>query len=583
MKDAPLNPAPLFFPRSTASTAVNKTGSWRFFRPRYEEKTAPCSAACPLGQDIARIEMLASRGSFKAAWQSILAENPFPAVCGRVCFHPCEAVCNRQNLDEAVGVHHLELFLGDFAIARQLRSSVEARPKGGKKVAIAGAGPAGLAAAYFLTQLGYDCEIFEARSKPGGLLRWGIPPYRLPREVLAREIDRIEKAGVTIHLHRPVTAARLKAIGRNFDALVVACGYQRPISLNVEGGRFVRDGLDFLSRLDSHSETSFQGNAAVIGGGNTAVDVARCLVRLGGSAQIIYRRRIKDMPAFAPEVKMARDEGVKILPLYAPVGIQRLEHGTGAVPGYILTVHKMKVSSKPVGGRARVVPDGNKIRRIRVQHVFAAVGAEPEAPWQFIATGRQTTRDWGHCQLAAGSIPRLFIGDLTTPVKSVADAIASGKQAAMVLDTFFRQGPGAVAQKLSACRVGAGPALSMAVYRGRDRTGRSPHIVAGAEIMTDYFEPAARLDPAPVGAGRRSGSFIEIQSAMAARMARQEAARCFNCGICNDCDNCRLFCPEMAVLVEKKQRWINMDYCKGCGVCMVECPRNAMALEEEAK
>ena len=583
MKNASLNPIPLFMPRSAASTAANKTGSWRFFHPRYEEKTAACSAACPLGQDIARIEMLASRGMFKDAWIDILKENPFPAVCGRVCFHPCEAVCNRKNLDDAVAVHHLERFLGDFAIARKLRPDTAAQPPGGRKVAIVGAGPAGLATAYFLKQLGYDCEIFEARDEPGGLLRWGIPPYRLPRGVVAREIKRIQNAGVVIHLRRPLTAGPLKTIERNFDALVVACGYQRPISLNIEGGEFVRNGLDFLNRLDRKEKHSLQGSAAVIGGGNTAVDVARSLVRRGASPLIVYRRHIKDMPAFGPEVKMARAEGVKLMPLYAPIRIRPLKHRPGLAPEYLLTVQKMKVSRKPGSGRAQVVPDGHKTRRIRVQHIFAAIGAEPEALWQLADRHPTTVMELGHCKLVSGSIPRLYIGDLTTPQKSVSDAIASGKQAAMALDTCFIQGPGAVAEKLAACRVGPGPALSMAVYQDRNRTRRNSHIVSGDEIVIDYFDPAPRQEPASVDAGRRSGSFAEIMSALTARTARQQAARCFNCGICNDCDNCRLFCPEMAVIVEKNRRWINMDYCKGCGVCTLECPRNAMVLEEEAQ
>ncbi len=583
MKDTAFDPIPLFMPRSSASTAVNKTGSWRFFHPRYEEKTAPCSAACPLGQDIARIEMLASRGMFKAAWQKILMENPFPAVCGRVCFHTCETTCNRQNLDEAVGVHNLERFLGDFAIARKLQPEINAQPRNGKKVAIAGAGPAGLAAAYFLTQLGYDCDIFEARDAPGGLLRWGIPAYRLPRKVLTREIKRIENAGVTIHLHHPVTSGRLKMINRRFDALIVACGYPRPISLNIEGGELVRDGLDFLSRISLEKKIFFQGTAAVIGGGNTAVDVARCLVRLGASPLIVYRRRIKDMPAFAPEVKMARDEGVKIMPLYAPIGIRQRKHGTGDPPEYTLILQKMKISQKPIDGRARIVPDGDKTRQIRVQHIFAAVGAEPERLWQIPDDNRQAHMQLGHCKLAVDDLPQIFVGDLTTPVKSVSDAIASGKQAAMALDIYFSRGPTAVVEELGACRVGPGPALSMARYRDRDRTRRSPHIVAYDEIVADYFDPAARRHPPSVDAARRIGSFGETESSLTARTAKQEAARCFNCGTCNDCDNCRLFCPEMAVIVEKNRRWINMDYCKGCGVCTVECPRNAMALEEEAK
>ena len=181
MNDSSFNRIPLFIPHSSTSTKMNKTGSWRFFHPKFDEKTAPCSAACPLGQDVARIEMLTSWGLLKDAWQTILNENPFPAICGRVCFHPCESACNRAHMDEPIAIHHLERFLGDTAISEGREAHFNIKPANGKKVAIAGAGPAGLAAAYFLARLGYSCDIFEARCEPGGLLRWGIPAYRLPR------------------------------------------------------------------------------------------------------------------------------------------------------------------------------------------------------------------------------------------------------------------------------------------------------------------------------------------------------------------------------------------------------------------
>ncbi len=190
---------PIFISRSHISTEINKTGSWRFVRPRYEDKTAPCSAACPAGEDIGRIEMLAAKGLYKEAAETILRENPLPAVCGRVCFHPCESACNRQTFDEAVAMHCLERFLGDVAFLEEDRLCIDRLPAKGKRVAIIGSGPAGLAAGWFMTRLGFECDLFEAKSKPGGLLRWGIPRYRLPEDILEKEIKRIENQGVTIH------------------------------------------------------------------------------------------------------------------------------------------------------------------------------------------------------------------------------------------------------------------------------------------------------------------------------------------------------------------------------------------------
>ena len=575
---------PMFIPHSSISTAVNKTGSWRFFHPKYEEKTAPCSAACPVGQDIPRIEMLVSRGTLKDAWQTILAENPFPAVCGRVCFHPCERACNRADMDDPIAIHHLERFLGDTAITAESKTDLNIRPSNGKKVAIAGAGPSGLAAAYFLAHLGYGCEVFEAAPQPGGLLRWGIPAYRLPRDILDHEIRRVENSGVNIHCDTPVTGSLLEKIQTEYDALFVACGYGRSINLKIEGGQFTFDGLDFLNRLHRGEKMSCDGTAAVVGGGNTAFDVARSLARLGTSPLIVYRRRTPDMPAFEPEVAMAIEEGVEIMELVAPIRIRETARDSSSPrPGYELTLQTMKVSKKEISGRARVIPDGDKTITVTVQSVFVAIGADADALWRLPESDGSKTLNLSHCKILAQKLPLVLGGDLTSPVKSVTDAIASGKQAAMALDTYFEHGPDAVEARLAACRIGAGPALSMAIYLEEDRKNRTPHIVSYDEIVADYFQPAARISPTSLDAGQRIQSFIEIESTLDKTAAQEEAARCFNCGICNSCDYCRLYCPEMAVMVEKAHRSINMDYCKGCGVCATECPRNAMALEDEIK
>ena len=575
---------PLFIPHSSTSTAVNKTGSWRFFHPKYEEKTAPCSAACPVGQDVPRIEMLASRGQLKDAWQTILNENPFPAICGRVCFHPCESACNRAEMDDPIAIHHLERFLGDAAIAGEFTADVDRRPSTGKKVAIAGAGPAGLAAAYFLTRLGHGCDVFEAAAEPGGLLRWGIPAYRLPRDILAHEIKRIENAGVRIHCESPVTEALLDRLKKEYDGLFIGCGFGRSRMMNIEGEEFTSNGLEFLDRLGVGEKISYFGTTAIVGGGNAAIDVARTLVRLGAAPVIVYRRRIQDMPAFEPEVAMAAREGVRIMELVAPI---RIRETTGdpssAMTGYELTLHKMKVHKKETSGRARVIPDGESTETITVQNVFVAIGADADSLWQFPASEETNSLLLSHCRFFDQNTPLIYGGDLTSPIKSVTDALASGKQAAMALDTYFGHGAAAIEKRLAGCRVGAGPALSMDVYLGKDRKNRTAHTVSSNEIVTDYFQPAARSVPSTIDTDQRMRSFSEIVSTLDGTAARDEAARCFNCGICAACDYCRLYCPEMAVTVEKTQRSINMDFCKGCGVCATECPRNAMALEEEIK
>jgi NADPH-dependent glutamate synthase beta subunit-like oxidoreductase/ferredoxin len=578
------NKIPLFLPHSSASTATNKTGSWRYVRPVYDEKTSPCGAACPAGEDIARIEMLLSRNLIQQAWETILEENPFPAVCGRVCFHNCEDACNRGQMDDPVAIHHLERFIGDAAISTTEIPEIKTLPGNGKKVAIVGSGPAGLGAAYFLARLGFTCEVFEAASEPGGILRWGIPTYRLPRSVLQKEIRRIEKMGVSLNCSTPVTAEMLKTFKTRYDAVFIACGHGRAIDLQIEGAQKAINALQFLYDIRAQKEVPLNAKrtAAVIGGGNTAIDVARALVRLGIDPIIVYRRRRQDMPAFNPELQMALDEGVKLKELLAPIDIKGAgRDSAGHQTPFVVTLQKMKVSAKQIEGRARVVPDGDKTETIEIDYIFSAIGAEPEAAWHQVPTGKSPCLDLSHCKLIKEDIPIAYGGDLTNRIKSVADAIASGKQTAMALDTYFKSGWDAVNKAVTGCQVGPGPAVSMAMYLDEDRKNRNPQIVSFNEINTHYFKSASRVIAPVLPPGDRIQSFLPVESTLTQKAALEESGRCFNCGICNACDYCRLYCPEMSVMVEDERRYINLDYCKGCGLCVAECPRNAMALKEE--
>ena len=575
---------PLFIPRSTTSSAENKTGSWRYFRPLYEEKTAPCSAACPVGEDIPRIEMLARQGSFKKAGEIILQENPFPAICGRVCFHPCEGACNRGDYDQPIAIHYLERFIGDTILMQGTAPDLRPASTNGKKVAIAGAGPAGLSTAYFLSRLGYRSDVFEAQPEPGGLLRWGIPDYRLPQDVLSREISRIENCGASIQYNTPVTQERLDKMMGRYDAVFIGCGYDRPIQINIPGEQWAQDGLKLLHRVGNGESVTIQGTAAVVGGGNTAIDVARTLKRLGADPIIVYRRRKCDMPAFAPEIAMALEEYIELKELVAPIAIHKKDNPTAAPDsGYALTLQKMKVSETPIRGRARVVPDGEHCETLSVDHVFMAIGAGPQPIWNPPAPTQISELKLSHCRIMKREVPLIFGGDLSNQIQSVTDAIASGKQGAMALDVYFNHGWDAIEERLAGCRVADGPALSMAAYLNAERKDGKVHVVSFAEINCDYFQSNPRTVPTRLAAHQRIRSFTEIESTLVKDAAVQEAERCFNCGICTSCDYCRIFCPDVAVIVEKAGRHINLDYCKGCGICVTECPRNAMALEEEKR
>jgi NADPH-dependent glutamate synthase beta subunit-like oxidoreductase len=526
--------------------------------------------------------MLARQGLLKKAWETILEENPFPSICGRVCFHPCENACNRGELDEPIAIHSIERFVGDRALSDGQVADLQQLPTNGRKVAIAGAGPAGLAAAYFLGRMGYQSDVFEAAPEPGGLLRWAIPGYRLPEEVLKREINRIENCGATIHCKTPVTQDLLQQLTTTYDAIFVGCGFGRPIQMKIPGEQLAHDGLKFLKRIPCAQIPSIQGTAAVVGGGNTAIDVARSLKRVGATPIIVYRRRKQDMPAFEPEIEMALSEGITLKELVAPIHIDKNDNAPSAPGTEIrMTLQKMKVSAREIRGRARVVADGDITATMSVNHIFMAIGAGPEALWhqpEKTETGECTL---SHCKIIERNVPLIFGGDLINETKSVTDAIASGKQAAIALDVYYKQGWGAITENLDDCRVGSGPALSMSAYLAKERINRNAHVVSFQEINTDYFQSDRRILPARLAPDQRVRSFAEIVSTLTKDAAIKEAERCFNCGICTSCDYCRIFCPEVAVIVEKAQRHINLDYCKGCGICVTECPRNAMALEKE--
>jgi NADPH-dependent glutamate synthase beta subunit-like oxidoreductase len=350
--DATVKTRPLFIPQSYLTTESNKTGSWRFLRPRYDEKTAPCSAACPAGEDIGRIEMLAAQGLFKEGWETILQENPFPGVCGRVCFHPCERVCNRGEFDEAIAIHNLERFLADTASRYDLKPDQEALPAKKQRIAIIGAGPSGLAAAYFLTRLGYPCDLFESRSEPGGVLRWGIPSYRLPAKVLRTEIELLTRVGITVQCGRKISKQFLNEAVERYDAVFFGCGYAKTPQLKIPGEDLpvVADGLSFLESVNRGENPQVSGLVAIIGGGNTAIDVARSVLRLGGKPVLIYRRRREDMPAFDDEIAGALEEGVELRELRTVTRIER--HGSE----YLLTLQPVEVAYLGTDGRACVDP-----------------------------------------------------------------------------------------------------------------------------------------------------------------------------------------------------------------------------------
>jgi NADPH-dependent glutamate synthase beta subunit-like oxidoreductase len=435
--------------------------------------------------------------------------------------------------------------------------------------------------AWFLSMLGYPCDIFEALPEAGGILRWGIPEYRLPLAVLQSEIARIEQLGVRMRTNNAVVSETFDELRRSYSAVFLGCGHAHgaPLGIAGETPESVKDGLDFLRRARQGERPLCDGFSVVIGGGNTAVDVGRTITRFGGNAAILYRRRREDMPAFGDEIAMALEEGVELEELVAPSAI---EYHNGRLR---LLLRKMKIKGQDKDGRGRIVFDGKKTVKKVIDHVFAATGATAAEPWYSPPLAQRGVMGFSHCVLLleAGGAPVIYGGDLTNEAKNVAQAIASGKQAAMVLDTYFERGIDEIKSRLEACVVGDGPALSMEAYLGGPRGGRSSHLVQYGEINTDYFQNETRVTQPRLAVEDRSCSFNEIELPITAESALREAGRCFNCGLCDECDNCYVFCPDAAVIRSgnMENRHINYDYCKGCGVCAVECPRYALIMGGE--
>ena len=556
----------------------NKTGAWRSQRPFYEDKTPPCSAACPVGNDIVAFIRKIAEGDLEGSWNVIKEENPFPGICGRVCFHPCEAKCNRGKYDEPIAIHALERFVAD--LASNLNEKIEKVPGARKgKIAIIGSGPAGLGCAYHLARLQYDVTVFESSSSTGGMLRMGIPSYRLPRDVLDQEISRIVALGVEIRTGIAL-GENLSLDGlRDYQAIFIASGAHRSRSLHIPGekGKDVLSGLGLLKKINLAKKGKLGNRIAIIGGGNTAIDVARSVIRMGKKATILYRRSKEEMPAFEDEIVEAIEEGVKIRYLVNPMRIQQRDSLKR------LECLRMELGEKDETGRRRPIPVPNSNFFIEADSVIIAAGEEIEV--SFLPKGVErkegivlTRRD------GSTGIKGIFAGgDLTSNQRTVAHAIGSGKKAALAIDCYLRgkDSEEAIQQIL----IGEGPSLSIFRYLQPEERKMNPHVVAFEELNMDYFEPSKRQKQSKGLAKRRIRGFEEVTFTLTEECAVKEAERCFSCGTCNECENCYVFCPDTSVIKtgEMFSHQVDYDFCKGCGICLSECPRGAISFEEEAR
>ena len=563
---------------SLGSMEWNRTGTWRYLRPRFDNKVSPCNEGCPAGQDIEGAMVLIGKGKILEAWDLFKEESPFPGVCGRVCYHPCESSCNRGEFDEAVSINALERFLADTAFKHGRRVTVR-REKKTEKVAVIGSGPAGMTCAYHLARMGYAVTVFEALPVLGGMLRVGIPEYRLPKKILEAEIDQILELGVTTEINSRFGENLQQKDLKEYAAIFFALGNHVSKKLGVPGENeeWAMSGVEFLRKVSLGKEVPTGKKVVIIGGGNTAIDAARTALRLGAKPSILYRRTREEMPAFPAEVHEADEEGIDISFLVSPVRLV-MENGQKK-----LECVKNRLGPPDEDGRRRPVEVKGSNYFLEVDQVLTAIGEDADLaalPKKIgiqdniiLTDERGATKQEG---IFAG-------GDIIHQPHTVVHAIGSGKRAAIFIDCFL--GKKKWEGVFDAIRIGERGSLSMRRYLQdeKERPPLSPKTVLLKDLNLDYFEPKKRKKTTRLPMGKRQGTFEEVNLGFPEETALAEAKRCFNCGVCNLCDNCYIFCPDVAIRKENGNNVIDYDHCKGCGICVEECPRDAMVMEEERR
>ena len=532
-----------------------KTGSWRTRKPLSVDMLPPCTDNCPAGIRIRDYLELVENGKITEALQLLQEDNPFPAITGRVCYHPCESGCNRKYFDEPLAIHSIERFIGDYGAGQDIPVAPGSGENG--KIAVIGSGPAGLSAAYYLAKKNYGVTIFEALPVSGGMLRVGIPEYRLPGSILDREIARISKMGVQIKnniaLGKDITVDKL--LKQGYKAVFIATGAHQSQSLDIPGEdtKEVVPGVSFLRDIRLSKKVKVGAKIVVIGGGNVAVDAARSALRLGAKeVVIIYRRSRTEMPAGAEEISACEAEGIKIEFLATPVEILTK---AGKVAG--IKCVRMKLGRTDKSGRRNPVPVPGSEFTVVADMVVTAVGQSPDLAFiqgndQITITGRGTIMaDSKNMRTAREGV--YAGGDVVSGPATVVEAIAAGKKAAIAINAAI-----------------SGQPLPETTHG---------EVISYQDLNVDYFTKVPRQVEPELPVGKRKSAFKEVNTGLEATAVIDEAGRCFHCGACNLCAVCSSLCPEGILSTSIENGWKpDLEQCKGCGICAVECPRGAVTM-----
>lgn len=540
--------------RPIGAVSYSHGGEDSYLRPRYTPKTPPCKNACPSSNAIRGFLTTISQSeeygrsyeeSYEQAWRMLAETNPIPAVIGRVCPAFCEQECNRKAKDEAVSINQVERFLGDYAIENNLAYPMLSEDKRSDKIAVIGSGPAGLSCAYQLARRGYPVTIFEAFDKAGGMLRYGIPTYRLPDSILDAEIGRIQGLGIEIKYNTKVGKdISMDDLKKEYKAVFLGIGAHKGWNLGIPGedGPGVMNAVEYLNKVNAGESVDTGKKVLVIGGGNSAVDAARVAWRQGAESQIVYRRTKEEMPALPEEIKDTEEEGIHIEFLAAPVEVVR---DGDKVTG--LKCIKMELGEPDESGRRRPVPIEGSEFVIEADMIIPAIGQGPD----FEGLESLEEGGWITTSGANGETSQEGVfagGDVTNKLGTVTEAIGLGRKAAEAIDAYVK-----------------GEELPKEY---------PPPVIKYTDMAINYYQTLPRVEKSHIAVDERKGNFNEVVSTLINEKAIEETKRCLSCGMCFDCGNCYNFCSYSAVkkLPKGEHFEFNLDFCVGCKKCAEECP-----------